>query len=621
MWLAAAIAAPIGQIEVYAPSPEARAEAEALGLVFAEGVDGPWVTYHGREPALLAAQAALATRNVRADHRTLLRQDGYHTPDTLNARLLELAEDPRATLVQVGVSVQGRPLYALKMGTGPAWRILGAHHGDELSSSEVGLAVAEALLGEHEALLERRSFWVMPAVNPDGMVAGSRYNANEVDLNRNYGFQWETGFTHGSAPFSEPETQAVRTLSLYTPFVAGLSLHSGAENIGYPWNYTYEDSPDHGRLHALGQIYVEACDVDGFYVTNGADWYPTWGDTNDWSFGRQGTWDYTLELSEVKSPPSAELPSLVEAHVDAIVATLWTEVALQGQVTDAVTGNPLQAFVEVRSSSPLWSGPDGRFARMLDVGVYELTVSAPGYAEQTLNVGVPAEGGVRVDVALQPEHLADWSVLPRLVSQASDEVIVEVVGLDPAPRWLTLSRPGFESVEIERKGGVYPLGPASLEQGPWTLEAEGQALPNGLLVGAPDGRVVIEDVLLQGDVWLSGQGFGVGSRAFWLAGPERALVELDLVSEIEGQLRFDATGLPEDGTVDLLVLTNGRELAVVDLLGTPVLDTGDFRTQDTGEDPPPGDLVPAGYRGCMGVPGSSAWVALLAGVALRRRRA
>ena len=617
MWVLSALAAPIGEVEVYAPSLELRAEAEALGLVFAEGVDGPWVRYHGDAEALDAA-GGMSTRNLRSDHRTLLRQDGYHTPETVNERLAELAEDPRVELVALGESVQGRPLVGLRMGSSelPAIRILGLHHGDELSSSELALAIAAALL--QSPLLERWQVWILPTVNPDGMAAGSRYNANDVDLNRNYDFMWAQGFTHGSAPFSEPETRAVRTLSLYTPFVFGLSLHSGAENIGYPWNWSYDDTPDEGRLRELSDRYTDACAVDEFYTTNGADWYVTEGDTNDWSLGRQGTWDFTVELSEVKAPPSADLPALLEAHLAAVWALMEVPVPVQGRVVDSETGKPVQAVVDVRSSSTLWTGPDGRFARALEVGVYELSVHAPGYAEQVVSVGVPADGEVRVDVALVRESVADGSVWPTLVSQGAGEVELHVEGLDPLPRFLLLSRPGFESVEIERDNGVYPLRPSLLEQGPWSLQSEGTVFRNALLVGAPDGLVSVSSATrADGKVLLHGEGFGAGSRAFALFGHDRNLVALPRLYEDDRWLRFDASLLPDEGTVDLLVLSNGRELGVADLLGTTALDTAWPADEDTAE-PVWGELVPAGYRGCQSTGGS--WsAALLTLLALVRR--
>jgi murein peptide amidase A len=53
--------------------------------------------------------------------------------------------------------------------------------------------------------------WLVPAANPDGSAAGLRCNANGVDLNRNFPWDWRPS-DGGRAPLSEPEPQALVTL-------------------------------------------------------------------------------------------------------------------------------------------------------------------------------------------------------------------------------------------------------------------------------------------------------------------------------------------------------------------------------------------------------------------------
>jgi protein MpaA len=53
--------------------------------------------------------------------------------------------------------------------------------------------------------------WLIPELNADGVAAGTRWNANGVDLNRNFPWGWRAD-DGGPAPLSEPETQAITSL-------------------------------------------------------------------------------------------------------------------------------------------------------------------------------------------------------------------------------------------------------------------------------------------------------------------------------------------------------------------------------------------------------------------------
>jgi protein MpaA len=119
--------------------------------------------------------------------------------------------------VVLGHSVDGRPIAATELGDPDAPSKLlavGAIHGDE----SAGIAIARDLLSSpppRAALL-----WIVSDLNPDGVAAGTRQNADGVDLNRNFPWHWRhldhRGGPQYSGPhaLSEPESRIARSLIL-----------------------------------------------------------------------------------------------------------------------------------------------------------------------------------------------------------------------------------------------------------------------------------------------------------------------------------------------------------------------------------------------------------------------
>ncbi|MFH1466361.1 MAG: M14 family zinc carboxypeptidase [Pseudomonadota bacterium] len=575
--------------------------------------DGPGAAGRWRVIAADATLDALAVRGLevtgrRADHRVDPdRMPDYHDPEELVAALEGLAagcQEP-CEIVEYGQSVEGRPLVALRLGEGPvALRLLGAHHGDEPVSSEVALDIATRLAAS--GVPGGFEIWIAPQVNPDGIAAGSRYNARDVDLNRNYDLEWSAWeFRAGDAPFSEPEGRAVRVMADYTPFLGGLSLHGGAELICYVWNYTTVDSPDEAPLLSQAQAYREACDQAGFSVINGGAWYITHGDSTDWSYGRHGTFDHTVEVSSDKAPPVGALAAVAEDHAPALLDFLSQAPDVTGIVRDAVDGGALEATLTTATGSVVVAGPEGRFAHWLPAGEATFSVTLPGYRAAT--VAVPrAEGQPSsVEIALEREALLAALPEPRLLAWGATERSFTLPGCEAEA--LTLWRPGYASVAVRGGGGAFTVRTDSLEPGPWGIDADCGARPHALFVGERSDRVAIAVAeVVRGALVLEGQGFGPGSRAWAVAGASRALIPLTLQAEDEGRLTFDPAPLAGlDEPIDLLVLSSGAQLTVLDLLGAASIDTAAPRDSglvdsDTGLHP---RIVPGGRAcGCAASP-------------------
>lgn len=83
--------------------------------------------------------------------------------------------------------------------------VVGGIHGNEPVSPPTVRAMVDA------ALPADVDIWLLPLLNPDGSAAGTRCNANGVDLNRNFSWGWRAS-TGGPAAFSEPEPSAIAEL-------------------------------------------------------------------------------------------------------------------------------------------------------------------------------------------------------------------------------------------------------------------------------------------------------------------------------------------------------------------------------------------------------------------------
>ncbi|MCG9972484.1 M14 family metallopeptidase [Christiangramia crocea] len=92
-------------------------------------------------------------------------------------------------IVEIGKSVQNRPIYIYKLGTGKtkvlAWSQM---HGNESTTTKAIIDLLNVFKkASHKiisGILENCSLYIIPMLNPDGAEAYTRINANSVDLNR-----------------------------------------------------------------------------------------------------------------------------------------------------------------------------------------------------------------------------------------------------------------------------------------------------------------------------------------------------------------------------------------------------------------------------------------------------
>lgn len=123
----------------------------------------------------------------------------------------------RSRRLTIGYSVRGRRIVAVERARPGVVRtvlVVGCVHGNE----PAGIAIASRLL--RAAVPPGVALWIVPVLNPDGVAADTRQNADAVDLNRNFPWHWRPlGVPgdlqySGSGPLSEPESLAAYRLIL-----------------------------------------------------------------------------------------------------------------------------------------------------------------------------------------------------------------------------------------------------------------------------------------------------------------------------------------------------------------------------------------------------------------------
>jgi len=126
----------------------------------------------------------------------------------------------------------------------------GGHHGNEYCGSEITILVIQYLLENYGTdpdatyILDNSHVYITPMINPDGIDLDTRMNSRQVDLNRNYPYEWTSGSTHGSGPASEREVAANIAFMEKHDFDLYLTGHTGIVYLIYPWGYTRDPSPD-----------------------------------------------------------------------------------------------------------------------------------------------------------------------------------------------------------------------------------------------------------------------------------------------------------------------------------------------------------------------------------------
>ncbi len=320
-------------------------------------------------------------------------------------------------------------------------------HGDEVTAYVLMLRLIDTLLSGYgnnpkiTNLVKNIEIWINPLANPDGTYYGGnhtvngaiRYNANNKDLNRNY-----PGPIYINPPVTpiQPETYIMMNLATANRFVMSANFHGGAEVVNYPWDCKYALTADDNWWIYVSRQYADTAhkysNYNGYLtdlnngITNGAAWYIIHGGRQDYFNYYQRCRECTIEISNTKILPPAQLPTYwtynFKSFLNYIEKCLY---GLKGLVKDSITGLPIKALVttvghDIDNSEIYSDSVTGHYVRMIYTGTYTFQFSAPNYITKIFpNVYVKNDSTTILNVLLSPtstgitkeENLPDGFVL------------------------------------------------------------------------------------------------------------------------------------------------------------------------------------------------------------------
>ncbi|GAE34289.1 M14 family zinc carboxypeptidase [Halalkalibacter akibai] len=262
----------------------------------------------------------------------------YRNIDEFYEEIAEIAEKyPELVRVEeIGRSVEGRPIHAIEISSTPGQKDgkpesvhMASHHAREWPTGELAMDLAWYLVDNYgsdtqvDHIVDNVRTWIIPMVNPDGFVwsqesfrmwrKNRKNNENGtfgVDPNRNYSYLWggngssgvgSSETYRGIAPFSEPETAAIRDFYLDRNIVTTITGHTYGQLILYPWGNTTD--PMRASDQFIAEMGAEMAKWNNYTDQPAMQLYATHGDTVDWIYGAMRGIAFTYEYGKEFIPP------------------------------------------------------------------------------------------------------------------------------------------------------------------------------------------------------------------------------------------------------------------------------------------------------------------------------
>jgi hypothetical protein len=313
------------RVEIWATQGHIEA-LHSAGLRTAPTIDTAQLTFE--------AEKAAAYMDIPGEEPDWTQYCGY---ECMTERLSGLAAEGGCQfdfeLINIGQSVQGRSIWAFKIGNnaGPEVLMGGNIHGDEPVGNMVmqrwAWTTCNAPTPNMVEVATSVQGWYLPNMNPDGYEMNRRNNANNADLNRNF------PKPSGTPQTPQPETIAYMDFVSSHAFSITTHFHGGAVvcNTAYDNCYTEEIVPRpcppalptfHPRAEDVvpsSRAYCDpmmaagvSCNVGTECQVNGAAWYQISGSEQDWVFHFMEGVAMTMEMTNTKRPGGGTLPGHYE---------------------------------------------------------------------------------------------------------------------------------------------------------------------------------------------------------------------------------------------------------------------------------------------------------------------
>jgi len=256
------------------------------------------------------------------------------------------ATAPRVRDLTLGLSGDGRPITALRIGDGPRKLVLvgDTHGGPEANTFQLASRLADYFRAHSDEVPPSVRLYIIPTLNPDGLARSIRFNGRGIDLNRNmntnldacpendwnvhvqgaYGIESDTG---GPYPESEPESRLIRDFLLDA--VGAIFYHSAGGDV-FPAFCEYAPSIALAQTYAAATGYRYDRYWPNYNITGGMhDWAASLGIaaiTPELINGISD--DYAQNLAGVQAilKQAGELLPLPEDHTERgvrVPALLW----------------------------------------------------------------------------------------------------------------------------------------------------------------------------------------------------------------------------------------------------------------------------------------------------------